>query len=88
MSDEWGVGLAEGLARNTSLKSITLTMNNYFYMSSVWELGLVEGLARNTSLKSITLAINNYGKIKGEPGTRSCRGFRKKHVSEIDRTDN
>ena len=52
--------LLESLARNTSLKSLTLAIDaDSVYMSGGGEHGLVHALARNTSLESFTLKIYN-----------------------------
>ena len=58
-NDEWGHGL-EGLARNTSLESLTIKIIMDSSVSSKWEHCLGEGLARNTSLKSLTLKIDDF----------------------------
>ena len=56
-SNEWEFGLAEGLAGNTSLKSLTLEIDDYCDNNDEWGRGLGEGLARNTSLESLTIKI-------------------------------
>ena len=58
-SNEWEHSLSEGLAGNTSLKSLTLKIGNYDDDNDELGRGLGDGLARNTSLKSLTLEINN-----------------------------
>ena len=47
----------EGLSRNTSLKSLTLEIDDSGNDSDEWGRGLGEGLARNTSLESLTIKI-------------------------------
>ncbi|XP_044171112.1 LOW QUALITY PROTEIN: uncharacterized protein LOC122955373 [Acropora millepora] len=64
---EWERGLGEGLARNTSLESLTIKIKAFF-VSSKWEHGLGEGLAGNTSLKSLTLEIDDRDDDKDEWG--------------------
>ena len=59
-SNEWEHSLCEGLAGNTSLKSLTLEIDNYDDDNDELGRGLSDGLARNTSLKSLTLKIE-YG---------------------------
>ena len=59
-NDEWGRGLGEGLARNTSLESLTIKIMKPRFVSSKWALGLGKGLAGNTSLRSLTLEIDYY----------------------------
>ena len=62
-SNEWEHCLSEGLAGNTSLKSLTLEIdhhyksNNYQSINYGWGRGLGEDLARNTSLESLTVKI-------------------------------
>ena len=63
-SNEWEHGLSEGLAGNTSLKSLTLEIGDYDDEygddDDEWGRGLDEELAGNTSLKSLTLEIGDY----------------------------
>ncbi|XP_074629296.1 uncharacterized protein LOC141886897 [Acropora palmata] len=56
-SNEWEHVLGEGLAGNTSLKSLTLEIGDYCDDNDEWGWGLGEGLARNTSLESLTIKI-------------------------------
>ena len=56
-SNEWDNGLGEGLAGNTSLKSLTLEIDDNCDGNDEWGLGLREGLARNTSLESLAIKI-------------------------------
>ena len=56
-SNEWEHGLGEFLAGNTSLKSLTLEIEDYGDNKDEWGRGLGEGLARNTSLESLTIKI-------------------------------
>ena len=73
-SIEWEHGLAEGLAGNTSLKSLTLEFDDCDDSNPEWGLVLFQSLARNTSLESLTLAINCHnegfntqrGRVLGE----------------------
>ncbi|XP_044164938.1 uncharacterized protein LOC114949280 isoform X1 [Acropora millepora] len=58
-SNEWEHSLSEGLAGNTSLKSLTPEIGNYDDDNDELGRGLGDGLARNTSLKSLTLEIDN-----------------------------
>ena len=57
--NEWEHVLGEGLARNTSLESLTIKIEPFFTKYE-WGYGLGEGLAGNTSLKSLTLEIHDY----------------------------
>ncbi|XP_067018447.1 uncharacterized protein [Acropora muricata] len=56
-SNEWEHGLGERLAGNTSLKSLTLEIDDYGDDNDEWGCGLGEGLARNTSLESLRIKI-------------------------------
>ena len=56
-SNEWQHGLGEGLTGNTSLKSLTLEIDNSGDDSNEWGRGLGEDLARNTSLESLTIKV-------------------------------
>ena len=62
MSNVWGLGLAEGLARKTSLNSLTLAANNYGDMSEEWGCALREGLTKSKSLTECNLIVNICGK--------------------------
>ena len=53
--NELEYGLGEGLAGNTSLKSLILEIDDYCDNNDEWGRGLGEGLARNTSLESLTI---------------------------------
>ncbi|XP_068687950.1 uncharacterized protein [Montipora foliosa] len=70
----WAILLGSGLARNTSLKNLTLTINvhkeksdrwvDYLgLMSNTWSNILGNGLEHNTSLKNLTLIIENHSSI-------------------------
>ena len=71
-SNEWEHGLAEELAGNTSLKSLTLYIGDsddeYSDDDNEWARGLGEGLARNTSLESLTIKIANVSFVNGKWG--------------------
>ena len=67
-SNERGHGLGEGLARNSSLESLTIKINKYNNVNWKWEYGVGEVLAGNTSLKSLTLEIDDYGDNNDEWG--------------------
>ena len=56
-SDEWEHGLGEVLTRYTSLRSLTLEIDNYSEDNEELGRGLCEALARNTSLESLTIKI-------------------------------
>ncbi|XP_044169857.1 uncharacterized protein LOC114951253 [Acropora millepora] len=76
-SNEWEHGLGEGLAGNTSLKSLTLEIDG----DDEWGRGLGEGLARNTSLESLTIKCSpmtskwGHGLGKGLAGNTSLKSL-------------
>ena len=70
----WAILLSDGLARNTSLKNLTITISVHKAKSNIWAgyrslmiptwtniLG--NGLEHNTSLKNLTLIIENHSCI-------------------------
>ncbi|KAJ7378627.1 NACHT, LRR and PYD domains-containing protein [Desmophyllum pertusum] len=62
---DWGHGLGDGLAKNTSLTNLSLTINNYSDALGGLLHGLGDGLAKNTSLTNLSLTINNYSGALG-----------------------
>ena len=58
-SYSWALPLGDGLARNTSLKNLTLAIHYYKKKSGKWRESLGSGLERNTSLKNLTVVIEN-----------------------------
>ena len=62
MSFSWAFLLGDGLARNTSLRNLTLRINCYGVINdiSAWRESLRDGLERNTSLKNLSLIIENH----------------------------
>ncbi|XP_044169859.1 LOW QUALITY PROTEIN: uncharacterized protein LOC122953919 [Acropora millepora] len=65
-SNEWEHGLSEGLAGNTSLKSLTLEIDDYGDDGDEWGRGLGEGLAKNTSLESLTIKISKASLVNSK----------------------
>ena len=57
-------GLLLGLARNCSLNSLTLTINNFSSRSTRLSLTLIDCLEGCSSLTSLTLTLNEYNKWK------------------------
>ncbi|XP_068687967.1 uncharacterized protein [Montipora foliosa] len=57
-SYSWALPLGDGLARNTSLKNLTLAIH-YYKKSGKWRESLGSGVERNTSLKNLTVVIEN-----------------------------
>jgi len=66
VSEDWALGLADGLANSTSLNTLSLTFNNYSNKSEDWARGMAGGLAKNTSLTTLSLTINNYSYLSGD----------------------
>ena len=64
----WGRGLGDGLAKNTSLTTLSLTFNNYRDLIVAWGYGLGDGLAKNASLITLSLTFNNYRHVIGSWG--------------------
>ncbi|XP_067019951.1 uncharacterized protein [Acropora muricata] len=59
-------GLGKLSAGNTSLKSLTLEIDDYY--DDEWRRALGEGLARNTSLESLTIKIVKVSFVNGKWG--------------------
>ena len=78
-SNEWEHGLAERLAGNTFLKSLTLYIGDsdeeYSDDDNEWARGLGEGLARNTSLESLTIKIGDVSFVNGKWGHGLGKGL-------------
>ena len=56
----WKTGLARGLASTSSLKELTMTINNITCTDSAWGRTLIEGLPVNKSITSLTVAVSDY----------------------------
>ena len=56
----WGIGVGDGLAKNTSLTTFSLTVNNHADTMENWTIGVGDGLAKNTSLTTFSLTVNNH----------------------------
>ena len=63
---DWGHGLRDGLANDTSLTTLNLTFNDCSDMSEDWGRGLGDGLAKNTSLTTLSLTFNNDSDMSGD----------------------
>ena len=65
------VTLGDGLAQNTSLTTLSLTINcSNLTMSEDWAKGLGGGLAKNTSLTTLSLTINGSEFYRAEDGQK------------------
>ena len=67
-NNKWEQGLGEGLARNTSLESLTIKIIKYSLVTIKWAHDFGERLAGNTSLKSLTLENDLRCNVDGEWG--------------------
>ena len=70
-------GLADGLAKNTSLTSLTLIVNNYSEKSGDWMQGLGDGLARSKSLITLSFTINSCGEVNESQLLELCNKLAK-----------
>ena len=57
--DYWYEGLADGLARTTSLIELTLTINNINLISDCWIESVCKGLEENESVTTLTVTVDN-----------------------------
>ena len=59
MSEDWAKGLSDGLVKNTSLTTLSLTINSIaLSMSEDWLIGPIDGLTEKASLTTLRLKIN------------------------------
>ena len=56
--DYWYDGLADGLARTTSLKELTLTINNITLFDNCWVESVCEGFVENESVTTLTVTVS------------------------------
>ena len=56
--DYWYDGLADGLARTTSLNELTLTINNITLNDNCWVENVCEGFVENESVTTLTVTVN------------------------------
>ena len=70
--NEWATYLGESLAKNTSLTTLNLTIDNCdeLSLSEDWRKGLGGGLVGNTSLTTLNLTINSGSLNINEDWTR------------------
>ena len=61
MEEVWISGLGDGLGKNMSLTTLSLTVNNYSEMRGEWT--LADGLTKNTSLATVNLTLNNWNTL-------------------------
>ena len=63
---EWACNLGDGLAKITSLTTLSLTLDNCSDLSRDWALFLSDDLAKNKSLTRLSLTLNNYSDRSGD----------------------
>ena len=54
----WHKGLADGLARTTSLNELTLTINHITDTDNCWAESVCKGLSENDSVSTLTVTVN------------------------------
>ena len=67
--DYWYEGLADGLARTTSLKELTLTINNITLNDNCWVENVCEGFVENESVTTLTVTVN------GDSSSPDCESW-------------
>ena len=67
--DYWYEGLADGLARTTSLKELTLTINNISLFDNCWVENVCEGFVKNESVTTLTVTVS------GDPFFPECESW-------------
>ena len=74
-TDRWNDSLLLGLARNSLLNSLTLTINNFSSRRTRFSLPLIDCLEDCSSLKSLNLILNEYNVWKDNYALRLCEGL-------------
>ena len=63
---DWREVFFEGLTQNESITSLTVTVNDYEYLSrEVWVHSLKSCLVQNKQLTTLTLTVNDYSEAEG-----------------------
>ncbi|XP_073230751.1 uncharacterized protein [Porites lutea] len=73
--DYWYEGLADGLARTTSLNELTLTINNITLIDNCWVESVCEGFVENESVTTLTVTVS------GDSSSPGCESW----VSELNK---
>ncbi|CAH3172025.1 unnamed protein product, partial [Porites evermanni] len=60
MPEYWGEGLADGLARTTSLNDLALTINNITSTDYYWATSVCNGLSNNESVTNLAVTVSDY----------------------------
>ncbi|XP_078352730.1 uncharacterized protein LOC144637528 isoform X4 [Oculina patagonica] len=77
VSGDWARVLGDGLAKNTSLTTLSVTLNMCSDLSGVWACDLGNGLAKNTSLTTLCLTFNGCSYMSGDWGRGLGNGLTK-----------
>ena len=67
--DYWYDGLADGLARTTSLNELTLTINNITLIDNCWVGSVCKGFLKNESVTTLTVTVS------GDPFFPNCESW-------------
>ena len=67
--DYWYDGLADGLARTTSLNELTLTINNITLIDNCWVESVCKGFLKNESVTTLTVTVS------GDPFFPKCESW-------------
>ena len=67
--DYWYDGLADGLARTTSLNELTLTINNITLIDHCWVGSVCKGFLKNESVTTLTVTVS------GDPFFPNCESW-------------
>ena len=67
--DYWYDGLADGLARTTSLNELTLTINNITPIDNCWVGSVCKGFLKNESVTTLTVTVS------GDPFFPKCESW-------------
>ena len=67
--DYWYDGLADGLARTTSLNELTLTINNITLIDNCWVESVCKGFLKNESVTTLTVTVS------GDPFFPNCESW-------------
>ena len=62
----WGEGLADGLARTTSLNDLALTINNITSTDYYWATSICMGFSNNESVTSLAVTVSDYHSLSAE----------------------
>ena len=69
----WVKGLSFGLASNSSLKELNITINNITGTDFDWAKNLIKGLSVNSSITSLTVTVSDYEYLSCKEWIRSLK---------------